>query len=336
MLDTLRFSGANHKQFPLITILNFLASLQTHPSVLPDTQLNQIRVLKLQGISCFEDCSDVSPIGLAGLEILHINWPRTWSDTKKRRSSVTACEVLAKMIKATRYTLQSLKIDFSEDSEALRKFDIRMLAGNEDDVGAWKKLRKLRVTIDVDSRSQLSDIVGTLEDIADMFPNLETLELMINAPTYDDATKYTPDILKPLSKLKSLHCLKLALDFERDTNDEYNRDIDIKWYNRCLHRRHAATQAIVNVCPLTRCYWENYFSNLNDKFYRFVIGNESGAGKPDDSDSSQSDKKAGNRVVKVKMLWWMEPWRKYDLGDDLPCEVVGSHEEEYNTSDSDE
>ncbi|THU75088.1 hypothetical protein K435DRAFT_324865 [Dendrothele bispora CBS 962.96] len=108
-LDTLRFSGVYRKEFPLITILNFLASLQTHPDgMLPDTQHNQIRVLKLREISCFEDCSNISPIGLAGLEILHISWGR-WSDTRKRKFSVTACEDLAKMIKATRYWVSGAK-----------------------------------------------------------------------------------------------------------------------------------------------------------------------------------------------------------------------------------
>ncbi|THU82037.1 hypothetical protein K435DRAFT_844514 [Dendrothele bispora CBS 962.96] len=359
MLDTLYFSETHPneeeeefiywttgpREFPLITILNFLASLQPHLGV----QRNQIRVLKLWDISYFEDCSDISLVGLAGLEILHIYWQRRLT-TKTGQPSVAVCEVLVKMIKAARYTLQSLMIDSSGDNEALRKFDIRMLAGDEGDVGAWKKLRKLRVTIDVDSGSQMSDLVGTMEVIADMFPNLEKLGLITNVWAYDEMVKirYTPDILKPLSRLTSLHCLKLALDFECDSNDELDEDPSQTWYNRCLHRRYAVTQAIADVCPLTRCYWKHQFENseadveeynfipykvYTDHWYRFFIENESGAGKPDDSDSSR--RQTGIRVVKTKKSWWMEPHRKFDMGGDLPCEVVGSTEEEYMTSDSD-
>ncbi|THU79359.1 hypothetical protein K435DRAFT_785878 [Dendrothele bispora CBS 962.96] len=72
MLDTLCFSATCRKRFPLITILNFLASLHPHPGMLPDVQRNQIRVFKLWDISDFEDCRDISPVRLAGLEILHI------------------------------------------------------------------------------------------------------------------------------------------------------------------------------------------------------------------------------------------------------------------------
>ncbi|THU79364.1 hypothetical protein K435DRAFT_27470 [Dendrothele bispora CBS 962.96] len=136
-------------------------------------------------------------MGLACLEVLHIYWQR-WSDRVRsdmgRHPSKTTCEVLGKMIKAARYTLQSLKIDFSGKTKILTNFDIWMLVGDEGDAGAWKKLRKLRVTISIDCGSLFHDIVGTLEAIADIFPNLETLELMIDAPTYYDTTKYTVSV----------------------------------------------------------------------------------------------------------------------------------------------
>ncbi|THV01213.1 hypothetical protein K435DRAFT_413102 [Dendrothele bispora CBS 962.96] len=180
MLDKLSFGGDFFTEFPLIAILNLFASLQTQSGRLPD---NRIRALRLWEISCFEDCSNISPMGLAGLEILHIYWQK-WSltdESNRRKSSTTTCEVLGKMIKAASHTLQSLQIDLTGDMQAMRKFDIRMLAGDEGDMGAWKKLRKLRVEIDVDSSSPLSDCVGTLEAIADMFPNLETLELVTDA-----------------------------------------------------------------------------------------------------------------------------------------------------------
>ncbi|THU88983.1 hypothetical protein K435DRAFT_969287 [Dendrothele bispora CBS 962.96] len=342
MLDTLCFTGGDVMDIPLITILNLLASLQTHSGRLTDVQHNRIRFLSLRDIAYFHDCRNISPMGLAGLEVLHI-YRQRWQGWLTLSEDVPSqlertCEVLGKMIRAARYTLQSLKMDFSRDI-VLEKFDIRMLAGDEGDVKAWKHLRKLRMSILVEFISPFDDFVGTLDAIADMFPNLEVLELITFAP--DNRFRYTPGILKPLSKLKSLHCLKLALDFERDSNDELDSDDELdedpdpKWYNRCLRRRYTATQAIANVCPLTRCYWKHRF-NGNNQWYRFLVENESGAGKPDDSDSSWSHEQAGNRVVKTRMSWWMEPHRKCDLGGDLPCEVVGSAEEENMASDSDD
>ncbi|THU79368.1 hypothetical protein K435DRAFT_845490 [Dendrothele bispora CBS 962.96] len=341
MLDALFFIGSNDKPIPLIAILNLLASLnlQTDTGRLTNAQCNPIRFLKLWEISYFEDCSDIPLTGLAGLEILHICWQRysSWGISEERKPYKTTCEVLVKMIKAARNTLQSLKIDFLGDrSGILSKFDIRMLAGDEDDVGARKKLRKLRLSIFIHSGSPFRDFVGTLEAIADMFPNLETLDLITTARKYDDMIRYTPDILRPLSKLKFLHCLMLALDFERDINDELDKDHDVNWYNRCLHRRYAATQAIANVCPITRCYWKHQFidSEGNDEWYHFVVENESKIGKP--GDSSRSDKQTGNTMVKTKMPWWFESYWWHKVEGDLPGEVVGPAEKwEYTTSDPD-
>ncbi|THU83378.1 hypothetical protein K435DRAFT_427966 [Dendrothele bispora CBS 962.96] len=341
MLDTLCFTGNSRKQIPLITILNLLASLQTYSDKLTDAQRNQIRFLKLFEISYFEDCSDISLTGLAGLEVLHICWERYSSRNNERKPSETTCEVFGKMIKAARYTLQSLNINFlglGNRTEIQSKFDLRMLAGDKGDAGAWKKLRKLKLSIYIHSGSPCGDFVGTLEAIADMFPNLETLDLITTAWKYKDMVRYTPDILNPLSKLKSLHHLYLALDFERDSKDERARDHDLNWYNRCLHRRYAATQAIADVCPLTRCFWIHQFidSEGNDLWCHFVVENDFGNGKPGDSGSSRSDRRTGDKIVKTKMEDWMRPYWRRELEGDFPGEVVGPPEDwEYMTSDPD-
>ncbi|THU79362.1 hypothetical protein K435DRAFT_973196 [Dendrothele bispora CBS 962.96] len=201
------------------------------------------------------------------------------------------------------------------------------------------------MTTDVDRRSQLDDLVGTMEDIADMFPNLGKLELITNVWTYDDMIKYTVSVSLSLSFSKSssfvlipstLHRLRLALDFERGSNDELDEDRIFKWYNRCLHRRHAAT---ANICPITRCYWLHQFkgSEGNERLYHLIVENDSSAaGRPGASDSSRSEGQTGSRVVKAKKSWWMEPDWDGSVIEDLPCEAVGTSAEDYATSDSDE
>ncbi|KAF5365245.1 hypothetical protein D9758_005485 [Tetrapyrgos nigripes] len=380
---TLKLTGESYSRpgpFPMQIVLWMLTYMHEFPKkagiVSPP-----IRVLILDEVSWYTSFRYPKHDVISGLETLHIKW--TSSSRKSPQSSPTACREMARFIKTSRHTLQSLKLDFSGNLAAKEGFDIRMLGdegvgnedsdedeqvdgsekkngdGNEDenedegegdgrddnkvqsqdqvedkgkDEQAWKKLRKLKLTIDVDKQSPMgNDIVGTLDAIATTFPNLERLNLILEPNRYyHDMVRYTPGILKPLSKLKNLRYLFLALDLECESNDELEEDHDHVWYNRCLHRRYAATQDIANVClNLTHCYWKQHIidSEGNNGWQFFRLENE------DSTDAN--GQKIQKRVVKTKQRWWMaEEWVervKSEQGVDLqfPGEVILGKVDQY-------
>jgi hypothetical protein len=200
----------------------FLKAIEIETTLHPNPNpYSALRVLKLEQISWTTNFSFDARDILPGLEILHI----TWCERLSRKSAypplpaAKVCQMMARFVRVSRKSLKSLKLGFGRNECAMRGFDVMMLgtsATDEDHDGDegkdedkdnnkvegekdWKQLVKLRLTMDVDRTKSISpmgkNLVGTLEAIAEIFPNLGTLELILDPNRYyHDMYKYTVSV----------------------------------------------------------------------------------------------------------------------------------------------
>ena len=116
------------------------------------------------------------------------------------------------------------------------------------------------------------------------------------------------ECLDVLSTFTHLAHLKLSLDLEVAAHDSLDENYDLRWYRRCLLRRHSVCKQIAAVCPaLQRCEWLQRMVHDagHTQMHSFVASGET-----------------GRRVVRPVVMWWMEKEYGDEHGGPLPLDMV--------------